>query len=345
MNPVLKYFHHKFLDDGKRWYPLLSVFYLTYECNFRCPYCSDGFGRPYHALDNTPLASAEAIAILRRIRRHCDRIVITGGEPTLYPELDAILEAIPDLRFADVIFTTSGADLSRHLPAIARCVTSLVFSLDTLDHDKADAWAGVGPGTLQKILGSIEAARACKEARFDIHISSVVTPENISDLYGVYRYAADRGYVFAASPQLVGVKPHGAFEDNQEYRRFYDYLIQEKQRGGSVFGTTLYLRHLRDLKSFTCHPFTMLVVSPAGEVFYPCLERGHSVGYLLDYESLHDLRKKGYEQFGPPPKCQSQCQSPCALGFALAIENPPSLLVEGCTLFFGGVRKALSLHI
>jgi hypothetical protein len=37
MNPVMKYVHHKFLDDGRHWYPFRSVFYLTDECKFRCP--------------------------------------------------------------------------------------------------------------------------------------------------------------------------------------------------------------------------------------------------------------------------------------------------------------------
>ena len=344
MNAVLKFLHHKFLDDGRHWYPLLSVFYLTYECKFRCPYCSDGFGRPYHTLDNATLSSVEAIAILQRIRRYCDRIVITGGEPTLHPGFDAILEAIPDLRFAEVVLTTTGEDLTKHLPVISRCVTSLVFSLDTLDNEKADSWSGGGPGTLHKVLESIEAARACGGADFDIHISSVVTPGNILDLYEVYQYAEERGFQFAASPQLVGVKAHSSLKGNAVYRCFFDYLIGKKQRGGRVFGTTLYLQYMRDLKSFICHPFTMLVVSPSGEVFYPCLERGRPAGHLLDYESLHDLRRRGREQFGPPPRCENQCQSPCALGFALAIDYPPSLLVEGCTAFFGGVRKALSLH-
>jgi hypothetical protein len=27
------------------WRPLLAVYYLTYSCDFRCPYCSDGAER------------------------------------------------------------------------------------------------------------------------------------------------------------------------------------------------------------------------------------------------------------------------------------------------------------
>jgi len=37
MNPALKYFNDKFLDDGRRWYPFLSVFYLTYEWKVSAP--------------------------------------------------------------------------------------------------------------------------------------------------------------------------------------------------------------------------------------------------------------------------------------------------------------------
>jgi hypothetical protein len=43
MQRVLNYFHQKFLDDGRHWYPFLSVFELACNGTFRCPYCGDGF--------------------------------------------------------------------------------------------------------------------------------------------------------------------------------------------------------------------------------------------------------------------------------------------------------------
>ncbi len=100
MKTTLKYLHHPFLEDGRHRYPYLSVSCFTYECKFRCRYCSVRFGRPSHALDDATLLSVKAIAILQRIRGFCNRIVITVGEPTLHRGLDAVLEAMPGLGFA-----------------------------------------------------------------------------------------------------------------------------------------------------------------------------------------------------------------------------------------------------
>ncbi|MCP4113325.1 MAG: hypothetical protein GY749_48640 [Desulfobacteraceae bacterium] len=75
---VCKYLYHKCINSSQRWYPMLSVYYLTYACNFRCPYCSDGTGKPYYKLSSPVLPGTSVISLLKIIRRHCDYIVITG---------------------------------------------------------------------------------------------------------------------------------------------------------------------------------------------------------------------------------------------------------------------------
>ncbi|MFH2008171.1 MAG: radical SAM protein [bacterium] len=328
MNAATKFLYHKTIDRKTRWYPMLSVYYLNYACSFRCPYCSDGAGRPYYALPRDILPGPEVVRLLGRIRRHCDHVVITGGEPLEHPDVTAVLEALPSLRFEEVIFTTNGFGLAPYLPAIARGVTTLVVSLDTLDHAKADAWFGVGDGTLASILGDVERARALPARRYGISISSVVTPDNIEDLYGVYEYAAERDFEFAACPELQGVFANSALHGHLEYIRLFDFLIAEKKRGRRVFGTVKYLERMRDLVKYRCRPFTMLVVSPTGEVFYPCLELGHYAGNLFDTNDLHGLRREGERRFGPQPDCGTQCHSACALGFATALESSATVIQE-----------------
>ena len=338
VNAVGNYFFHLLRDDLEQWRPLLSVYYLTNACGFRCPYCSDGAGQPYYRLPRQTVPGSRVIELFRIIRRHCDYLVITGGEPTEHPDFPAVINETAGIGFRGVILTTNGFRLGQHLGAVARSVSHLVVSLQTLDPAKGDASYGFGAGVHRQILDNLDRAARWPGRKFELILSSVVTPENIADLHEVYRYAQARGFRLAACPQLVGVKAHPALADRREYRAFYDFLIAEKKRGGRIQGTVDYLEHLRDLRKFSCRPFTMLVVSPTGDVFYPCLELGQYAGNLFNEPDLHRLRQAGRERFGPQPDCDTRCHSACALGFSRLLANPASALHEAALTARGWLR-------
>ena len=366
MNPLFTYAVHRFLNPRRHWHPFISVFYLTYECDFRCPFCSDGSGTPYHRLSREILPAAQVIRLLKIIRRTCEYLVITGGEPLNHPEFSRIMAEVGTMGFREVILTTNGYNLGKHLPAIAGSVTSLVFSLNSLDPERAETWFGIpashadrgdagnaenaggsSPGkaarlpgsTLKKILANIDLADRYPGKSWRIHVSSVVAPGNIDDLYRVYGFSRERDFIFAACPQLVGVKAHAALDGNPAFRGFYDFLIAEKRRGNPVYGSIPYLERMRDLRRFRCRPFTMLVVSPTGDVFYPCLEIGHRVGNLLQTSDLHWLRREGERRFGPQPVCDARCQSACALGFATMFDHPLAAVEDAWLTITGNLRR------
>ncbi|MBI5529506.1 MAG: radical SAM protein [Deltaproteobacteria bacterium] len=325
--------------DPLRWHPLLAVYYLTYACNYRCPYCSDGTGTPYYRLASPVLSAPEVLRVLATIRRYADFLVLTGGEPLRYPALNDVLRGLPSLGFDGVVLTTIGDDVERHLTLINEAVKHLVFSLDTLDAAKADRWLGAGPGAHARILGQIERARTFPGRRYEIIISSVATEDNLADLYDVYEYASSCGFRFALCPQLLGVKAPARFDGDPEYRRLFDFLIARKRRGGKVHGTVAYLEHMRDLSKFLCRPSTVLAVSPVGDVFYPCLEIGRVAGNLLSEPDLDRIRAAGREQIGPEPSCDTRCHSACALGLSLAFNHPASVLREAMLAAKAGLRR------
>lgn len=324
MNDVFKFIYHKYTSNPKQWHPFLSVFYLTYACNFRCPYCSDGSGKPYYALSNAILPPDKVKKIFGNIRKHCNTLVITGGEPLNYPDFEEVISSIKSFHFKEVVLTTNGYDLDKYLDVISENITNLVISLDTLDEEKADANFGIGKGAFRKIMQNIELAKNYKGRKFSIDISSVVTPKNIDDLYQVYDFSQKMGFTFAVAPHLEGVKANKGLQNNDDFYRFYDFLSKEKKKGRHIFGSVLYHQYMRDLKKFECKPFTMLVVSPEGEVFYPCLEIGHFAGNILEENNLHQLKAIGEQKFGAPPKCDNRCHSACALGFSLLLHHPLS---------------------
>ena len=339
---LVKFALQRWADRPDRWDPLLAVHYLTYACDFRCPYCSDGAGRPYYRQENRPLPAERSLELLQRIRRETPYLVLTGGEPLRHPGVDAILTGLPALGYRSVVFTTNGYELDAHLEAVAPAVTELVVSVDTLDPARADACYGKGDGALDRILDNVERARALPGRPFELVFSLVLRPEWLDDAEAVCRYAWDRDIRVAACPQLVGVKAHPELPDDPRYRRFYDFLIAEKRRGRPVHGAVPYLERMRDLPWFRCRPFTMLVVDPAGEVFYPCLERNQLVGNLLDAPDLHTLRREGTSRFGPQPLCDVRCHSACALGFATLFDAPLSAVEDLYLESRGRLRRALT---
>jgi MoaA/NifB/PqqE/SkfB family radical SAM enzyme len=334
MNVALKYLHHKYSPNGNSWRPFLAVQYLTYQCDFRCPYCSNGFDKPYYQLSQETLPADEVLRILGRIRKQCDYVVLTGGEPLLHPQFAGIITGAGRLGFRDLALNTNGFELDRFLPQIARTVTSLIVSLDTLDSRKADAWYG-RDGAFERIMGNLFLAAGYPGRRYRIFISSVATADNIPDLYDVYDFARNNGFVFAVSPELTGVKPPPGLPGNREYEKLFDFLIAEKKRGADIHGTPLYLRYMRDFSKFDCRPFTLLVVDPLGGVFYPCLEIGNIAGNLLTDIDLHAIRRSGLHRFGPQPECDNCCHSACALGFPLILDHPLSMVEEAFCQFRG----------
>jgi MoaA/NifB/PqqE/SkfB family radical SAM enzyme len=180
VNSVASFLHHLCLDRTDRWYPLLAVYYLTYACRFRCPYCSDGAGNPYPTLRSPTLPGSKVLELLRIVRRHSDYLVITGGEPLEHPDFAEVMDGLRRLKFRGVILTTNGHGLEPVLPAVAGSVHDLVFSLQTLDHQKGDSLYGAGPGTHARILGNIERTASWPDRKFQIIISSVVTPGHMA---------------------------------------------------------------------------------------------------------------------------------------------------------------------
>lgn len=75
---------------------MVSVVLFTPKCNFRCPFCHNGLT----VLDSEEtIRFDDIIAYLKSRKNLIDAVVITGGEPTLMPELKERIIAIRELGF------------------------------------------------------------------------------------------------------------------------------------------------------------------------------------------------------------------------------------------------------
>ena len=79
--------------DGK-----ISCILFTEHCNFRCPFCHNSalvLGK-----NNFAIPFEDILSYLKKRKGVLDGVVISGGEPTLMPDLKEKIKAIKDLGYA-----------------------------------------------------------------------------------------------------------------------------------------------------------------------------------------------------------------------------------------------------
>jgi pyruvate formate lyase activating enzyme len=82
----------------------ISAIVFTQGCNFRCPYCHNP-----ELVDPAQygpiLSEEEVISFLEKRRGKLDAVTVTGGEPTLQPDLDRFLREIKGMGYLTKIDT------------------------------------------------------------------------------------------------------------------------------------------------------------------------------------------------------------------------------------------------
>ena len=152
---------------------------VTDRCNFRCSYCmpKDVFGKDYQYLPHSALLSFEEIARAARIfvSQGVGKLRITGGEPLLRKNLEALIAQLAQLRTpqgqaVDLTLTTNGSILARKAQALRDAgLQRLTVSLDSLD-DALFRRMNDMDFPVATVLQGIEAAQAVGFANIKVNM-------------------------------------------------------------------------------------------------------------------------------------------------------------------------------
>src|SRR5215471_3755920 len=110
---------------------------VTDRCNFRCVYCMPEVGMQW--LKRETLLTFDEIERLTRIAVDLgiEEVRLTGGEPTLRPDLPRLVERLSRMELRSLSLTTNGFLLQRMARPLAEAgLTRINVSLDTLQHDR-----------------------------------------------------------------------------------------------------------------------------------------------------------------------------------------------------------------
>ena len=87
---------------------------FTFGCNFRCPFCHNASLVLSDRADGTLISEEEFFTFLTRRKGMLEGVCITGGEPTLQPDLPDFIARVKDMGYA-VKLDTNG-----YRPAVLR---------------------------------------------------------------------------------------------------------------------------------------------------------------------------------------------------------------------------------
>jgi radical SAM protein with 4Fe4S-binding SPASM domain len=155
---------------------------LLHQCNLRCRHCYLGPPRPGR------LSLEEAVGITREFAaRGGLRLLISGGEPLLYPELPAFLTRTRDLGLRRILLTNGTLLTPETAPRLP--VEEVQISLDGWRRGHE---AIRGPGTFDQTLAGIQAARA---AGRPISIATMVHRRNLDEFDRLARLVKEIGAI------------------------------------------------------------------------------------------------------------------------------------------------------
>jgi MoaA/NifB/PqqE/SkfB family radical SAM enzyme len=259
-------------------------FQYNYRCNFKCDHCSiKGFQGKKDARSFT-------LADVKELSRQADElglanIVITGGEPLVFPDFDELVAAIDPQKF----YITSDSNgwllddkKAKHLKAIG--VDKIQLSLDSLDAKEHDDFRHA-PGSFDRCIRAID---ACLDAGLSIILSTVVTHQRIrtQEFIDYLEFAKSKG----VGTFVTYAKPVGAWEGNYEAlvtREDMAYM-RELEKQYAVF-THLTPSYGLDLGCIAVK--RMISITQYGDVL-PCPYMHLSLGNVFT-EPLKDIIARG----------------------------------------------------
>ncbi len=151
-------------------------FHILTRCNLKCRHCY--INPDQHGTATLPLATIESWLKVFADLGKPTNLVLLGGEPTLHPDLAAVVKAARRLRFASITIDTNGYLFHDILDRLAPAdLDYFSFSLDGATEKTNDALRGRG-----SYAACLEGIRRAVAKGFSTSLIYTVSTTNIEEL-------------------------------------------------------------------------------------------------------------------------------------------------------------------
>jgi len=175
---------------------------LTNVCNLHCSYCLRDEDALYHSPAH--FLSVDLFArVIGEARQSMalEQVMFTGGEPTLHPNFEKIIQAVAAQKL-QCSFVTNGWHFERVWPLLQQhreTVTHVSFSLDGAARETHDAWRGAG-----SFARVVRAFSRCWASQFPFQVKVGIRRDTVPQLEQIALFAARLG---AAGVSFAHIMP------------------------------------------------------------------------------------------------------------------------------------------
>ncbi len=239
-----------------------ALWKITSACNLRCAHCFTS------RFDSEPVAWDSMLDQLRQLQ--ISRVVLTGGEPLLHPELACLVSRLQANGISSTLLTNGLALTPRCAHRLAQAgLNTVSISLHSPQPETQNQISG-GKTNFTRL---VRAFHACQETNLPFTISSVALPANVGQIGQLIDFAFGLG---ATSLSLNSFLPFPGVSDAWlEWQKFSDSdaileIISRKrvQYGDDFIKTAGFVTHSADQ---TCPAGTFFHGITTSGRWTPCL--------------------------------------------------------------------------
>lgn len=168
-------------------YPGAASLELTDRCNMRCRHC---YGN-YSNINSNDIPLDKVYSTLESLKEVGVHVIeITGGDPSVYSNVDLVINKINELKFGAIMFLTNGLFLPDTLLDAMEKVKDKLFvqvDLHSLNEEYFN-WFTKTKGSLDSVKKNIDRLVSRK---IRVRIAAIITPGNLNEMVKIADWAND----------------------------------------------------------------------------------------------------------------------------------------------------------
>ena len=322
---------------GRKRFPLVTMLEPLEMCNLACVGC--GRIREYLPVIDKMMPVDVALDAVKE--SGAPIVSIAGGEPTIHPKIDEIINRLIEQKYF-VYCCTNGLLLDRMLPKIPPSkYFCWVIHMDGMEekHDESVARKGVFKKAVQGMeLALSQGYRVCTN-------TTIFKNSDVEDLWEMFRLVNEigvEGSMISPGYDFEDAPDRDLFLTRQESRNIFKKLLDPTRTGGMKFyNNPLYLNFLQGDREYQCTAWSNPTYTVLGwrKPCYPLADE-----HVQDVNELYEADLWQKYGVGNDPRC-ANCMMHCGFESATifqAISTPKDwvTLIKSGAAHKGGITAA-----